>query len=163
MRTSRPRRLAGVPYVGLQRYFLTTCTALRRRVFVSADVVDNALLQIRQTATLFDFALIAYCFMPDHLHLLVRAESERANLPELVKRFKQLTGFAHRRTHAQSLWQPGYYDRIVRDDESTEAIVRYILENPVRAGLTNKIGSYPFAGSDVYSLDELLTAWEQQT
>jgi hypothetical protein len=38
--------------------------------------------------------------------------------------------------------------------------VRYILENPIRAGLAKKLGEYPFAGSDVYDLPALLTAWD---
>ena len=163
MRTQRPRRLAGVPYVGLQRYFLTTCTAFRRPSFRSPDVVQAVLSQIRQSCELLDFALIAYCFMPDHLHLLVAAESEDADVTAFVKRFKQLTGFGYKKTHSQPLWQPGYHDRILRDDEASVAVVRYVLENPVRAGLSGRIGEYPFAGSDVYDLAGLLTAWEKQT
>ena len=38
--------------------------------------------------------------------------------------------------------------------------VRYILENPIRAGLTRELGEYRFAGSEVYDLEGLLTAWE---
>ena len=152
-----------MPYVGLQRYFLTTCTAYRRPLFRSADVVQAVLSQIRQTCELLDIALIAYCFMPDHLHVLVAAESEDVDVTAFVKRFKQLTGFAYKKTHAQPLWQPGYHDRILGDDEASVAVARYVLENPVRAGLAGKIGEYPFAGSDVYDLAGLLTAWEEQT
>ena len=163
MRTQRPRRLDGVPYVGIQRYFLTTCTAFRRPLFDSADIVEPVLSRILQTCELFGMELIAYCFMPDHLHLLVGANSEDADMRAFVKRFKQLTGFAYKKTHTSPLWQPGYHDRILRDDEATEAAVRYVLGNPIRAGLSRTIGEYPFAGSDVYDLSALLTAWERQT
>ena len=101
--------------------------------------------------------------MPDHLHVLAAGQSESADLCDFVKRFKQSTGFAYRKTHKESLWQPGYHERILRDDEATEAIVRYILANPVRANLTKEIGEFRFAGSDVYELPELLTAWDKQT
>ena len=161
MITNRPRRLEGVQYVGFQRYFLTICSAFKRQVFLSADTVDPAMSQLRQTATLFEFAIIAYCFMPDHVHMLVTAQSERADLPEFVRRFKQLTGFAHRQRHGEPLWQPGYHDRILRDDESTEDVTRYIMENPVRAGLAQELFEYPFAGSDVYDTAALLSAWER--
>jgi len=110
-----------------------------------------------------EFALIAYCFMPDHLHVLAAGQSESADLCDFVKRFKQSSGFAYRKIHKEGLWQPGYHERILRDDEASEAVVRYILANPVRAGLTKEVGEYRFAGSGVYELSELLTAWDGQT
>lgn len=98
--------------------------------------------------------------MPDHLHVLLIGESEDADLCACVKRFKQLTGFAYKQLHQNRLWQHGYHERVLRDDEATLAVVRYILENPVRAGLAGRLGEYPFAGSDVYSWPDLLSAWE---
>ena len=86
-----------------------------------------------------------------------------ADLCDFVKRFKQSTAFAYRKAHKESLWQPGYHERILRDDEATEAVVRYLLENPIRGGLAKEIGEYPFAGSDVYTMPELLTAWDKKT
>jgi len=77
-----------------------------------------------------------------------------------MKQFKQATGFAYKKQAHQRLWQPGYYERILRDDEATEAVARYILENPIRAGLTGELGEYPYAGSGVYELEALRTAWE---
>ena len=163
MITHRPRRLDGVSYVGYQRYFITTCTAFRRPLFTTQPLVTGVTNQLLQTSALLEFAVLAYCLMPDHLHALVEAQSERADLTALIKRFKQMTGFAHRQQTGQPLWQPGYHERILRDDESTEAVVRYILENPVRAGLSRTLGEYPFAGSGVYDLNGLMTAWEKQT
>ena len=101
--------------------------------------------------------------MPDHLHVLATGQSERADLRDFLKRFKQSTAFAYRKAHKESLWQPGYFEKVLRDDEATETVVRYILENPVRGGLAKEIGEYPFAGSDVYTLSELLTAWDKKT
>ena len=101
--------------------------------------------------------------MPDHLHVLAAAESEGSDFRAFVKRFKQTTGFAYRRATQQALWQPGYHERILRGDEATEAVVRYILENPIRAGLAKALGEYRFAGSDVYRLQDLLSVWDQQT
>jgi putative transposase len=75
---------------------------------------------------------------------------------------KQVTGYAYRRRFQRSLWQPGYSERILRGDEATLTVVRYILENSIRAGLAAKLGEYPFASSEVYSLEELLAAWENQ-
>lgn len=41
------------------------------------------------------------------------------------------------------LWQPGFHDHAVRREESLEAIARYIVANPLRAGLVKKVGDYP--------------------
>jgi hypothetical protein len=57
------------------------------------------------------------------------------------------------------LWQEGFHERVLRSDESTEAAMRYVLENPVRAGLTRAIGDYPFARSGVYDRKALLDLW----
>ena len=160
MITNRPRRLSGVSYVGFQRYFVTTCTAFRRTHFNDRSLATETIQQILQLAREFEFAVIAYCGMPDHLHLLLAGRSEQADLERFIKRAKQVTGFAYRQMHDGSLWQPGYHERVLRDDESTLAVARYILENPVRAGLAKALGEWPLAGSDVYSWPELMTAWE---
>lgn len=162
MITDRPQRLVGVSYIGFQRYFVTTCTAFRKPLFNDHAVGADVAGQILQLSREFEFAVIAYCFMPDHVHLLLGGQSEQADLERFVKRAKQVTGFAYRRTHGGSLWQPGYHERILRDDEATLTVAKYILENPVRAGLAKTLGEWPLAGSDVYSWPELLTAWEEQ-
>ena len=155
----RQRRVSGESYQGYRRYFATTCTVLRRPVFNQRWVATQVTAHLRQTSTLLDFALPAYCLMPDHLHLLVHATSERADFIAFMKRFKQLTGFAYKRQTGHSLWQSGYYDRILRDEESSESVARYILENPIRAGLTSAWGEYPYAWSDVYDLQPLFADW----
>jgi putative transposase len=160
MITDRPHRLTGVSYVGFQRYFVTTCTAFRKTLFNDHALATEVIQQILQLSREFEFAVVAYCVMPDHLHLLLQGQSEQADLEPLVKRAKQVTGFAFRRTHDGSLWQPGYHERVLRDDESTLAVARYILENPVRAGLAKALGEWPLAGSDVFWWPDLITAWE---
>lgn len=101
-------------------------------------------------------ALIVWCFMPDHLHLLAGGASERADCRRFVKDFKQRAAFAFKWRTRQRLWQPSFHDRVLRDDEATEEVARYILANPVRAGLVTDPLSYPFSGSDVYRLEDLL-------
>lgn len=152
-----PVRLKGFTYAGIHRYFLTFCTAHRRRVFVEPTSVQLVLSQIRQAADLENFALLAYCFMPDHLHLLVEGAHESADLRRFAKSAKQRSGFAYRRATQQQLWQPRYYDHVLRDEESAATVSRYVLENPIRSGLAQNIQDYPYNGSDVFQLGELVT------
>jgi putative transposase len=92
------------------------------------------------------FAVLAYCFMPDHLHLLVEGGSQ-SDLPQFVKDFKQQTAYAHRRSNSGVLWQKSYYDHILRAEEDVRDTARYIVGNPVRAGLATIASDHPHSGS----------------
>jgi putative transposase len=151
----RPR-LRTFDYLGTYRYFLTCCTAGRCHWFDVHSTVAMTLSQIRRSAACFEIELLAWCFMPDHLHLLCGGMSERSEFRRFVKDFKQRTGHAFARRTAGRLWQPSFYERVLRDGEATEEVVRYILANPVRTGLVREPLSYPHSGSDVYRLDEVL-------
>ena len=152
----RPKRLRGFPYIGAYRYFLTLCTFRRTHVFVTTDRVELVLEQIQRAAAAHRFAILAYCFMPDHLHLLVEGESESSGLKEFARLAKQYSGYHHRRRYGSPLWQSNLYEHVARSDERTDAIVRYIIENPVRARLVQRVRDYPFVGSCVVGRAELL-------
>src|SRR6187401_252276 len=114
---SRPRRLENVSYVGVARYFLTFCVRERRKVFTCDQPVQSALLHIRESARHERFSLFAYCFMPDHVHLLVESTTIASDLRQFVGRAKQYSGAAFALKHGGPLWQAGYYERILRHSE----------------------------------------------
>jgi putative transposase len=88
--------------------------------------------------------------MPDHLHVLAYATAPDAALSTFVSHFKQTSGYAYKQAARALLWQSGYHERILRSDEETEAVAKYILGNPVRAGIATRFGAYPHAGSQLY-------------
>jgi putative transposase len=94
---SRPTRLSRHSYVGRAVYFLTFCTDNRIKAFVDADVVARTLEQFRRTAAIEQFAILAYCVMPDHVHLLVRGLSRTSDLKRFAKMAKQRSGGIHQR------------------------------------------------------------------
>lgn len=102
--------------------------------------------------------IVAYCFMPDHVHLLVEGLMDNADALSFVHQTKQRSGFAFGREHAGRLWQPSFYDRILRNDDATLSVARYIFENPVRAGLVAEPADYEFSGSSRYELEQILEA-----
>jgi putative transposase len=153
-----PPRLDERCYIGLQRYFLTICTLNRQEVFTDATLVGSVVTRLLDTADYRHFATIAYCVMPDHLHALLEAQSTDANLCEFVRIFKQGTSFQWKRQARAKLWQRGYFDRILRADEDTPSVARYILENPVRAGLVPQPLDYPFLGSGTMDVSDLLSS-----
>ena len=104
---SRPRRLDGFEYIGPQRYFVTLCVLDRRSVFTDADVVESVRSHFLNLATEFACAILAYCFMPDHVHLLIEGTAENADLRSFVARAKQKSGFDFAAKHQHRLWQKG--------------------------------------------------------
>ena len=163
MRASRPRLHPAV-YRGLGRFLLTLCTDGRRLVFLTGDAVELIWTQILRAARRHRFAVLAYCFMPDHVHLLVQGLADSASLNRFAHAAKQRGGFAwSRATGGARLWQPSYHDHALRSEETTDAVIRYFLENPIRAGLVERVDEYPFVGSEVYSREQLLgMVWEQE-
>ena len=69
---------------------------------------------------------------------------------------KQYSGYHYSRTFKGKLWQRYGYERTLRKDEDIVTVARYILENPVRAGLARTVEEYPFVGSMVCELHDLL-------
>ena len=155
---SRPPRVPGFRYQGLYRYFLTLCTFERQAFFLNSGTVVQTLLQFRNVSSRESFEILAYCFMPDHAHLLVEGVSDRSDLRRFIKLSKQRSGGIHARSFGGPLWQDGYYDRILRDGDDILAIARYLLNNPIRAGLVKSPADYPHMGSDRWSLQELIEA-----
>ena len=153
-----PERLRHFDYRGFHRYSLCFCTIQRQRLFTTEPVVDLVLQQFLRAGTEQRVALIAYCFMPDHVHLLAVGTSEVADGKRYIALAKQYSGFYYKKAHHNRLWQRYPHERVLRDDEATLAVARYIIENPVRAGLVSDPRDYPFLGSFVYTLDEILDA-----
>lgn len=93
--------------------------------------------------------------MPDHLHLLVEAKSEASDGRDFIKRSRQYSAFYYSKAYRSRLWQRYGYDHVLRDDEETIVVIRYILRNPLLAGLVRRIEDYPFVGSLEYPLEAL--------
>ena len=143
-----PHRIAGFPYCGFYRYHLRFATDGRAHLFVEHARVASALAEVQRTADEDQFAVLAYCFMPDHLHLVVEGRHEASDMRRFAKVSKQRVRFVFRmRFEIRETWQEGYFDRVLRSDEATEVVVRYVLDNPVRAGLVETAEDYPFSGA----------------
>jgi putative transposase len=162
MFTGRPEHLKTFDYVGPHRYFLTFCTLNRRAVFRTADDVDAVRTQFLRAEHDERFAVLAYCFMPDHVHLLVEGQSDDSDCRRFISRAKQLSGFHYERRFGEALWQRYGYERTLRSDDGTLSVARYILENPVRARLVPRVQDYPFSGSQMYSLNQILEAVQME-
>lgn len=143
----RPPRLATFDYLGGRRYFVTCCTLARRQVFTEAHVVDAVTVQILRSAASYGFAVLAYVFMPDHVHLLVEGRREDADFRLFMRNWKKRTTQWMQTEAGGRLWQESYFERVLRGEEGTAEVIAYILDNPVRAGLVKSAMDYPFGWS----------------
>jgi putative transposase len=152
-----PKHIVAFPYQGENRYSVTICTHQRYKAFTSAGTVALVREQLLRAGGEMDIAILAYCFMPDHLHLVLEGRSEQADLKQFINRAKQYSGYRFARAHdGRKLWQRYCFEHVLHDNESTQRTIRYVLENPVRKGMVNHPREYPFLGSGEYTLEELL-------
>jgi len=86
--------------------------------------------------------------MPDHLHLFVRGD-DNFILANWLKGLKRIVSASFRKEQNRSLWQPGFFDHLLRSDESYSQKWEYVRENPVRAGLVNRSEDWPYQGEIV--------------
>jgi len=151
-----PHHLATFNYVGAFAYLLTFCTFERNRLFVTPDSVAIVHEQILRVCAADGFQIDAYCYMPDHVHMVITAMASDSDLRKFITRAKQAAGFYFKKAMRQRLWQRYGYERVLRDDEEKIAFIRYVILNPIRAGLVESSLDYRFWGSSTCSREELL-------
>jgi len=121
-----------------QIYLVTTVTQQRHPVFADFCAA-RTLIQVLQAAQSQDQAdTLAFVVMPDHLHWLLALRAG-ARLSTAVQTVKSVT--AHRLN--RKIWQNGFHDRALRQEEDLPAAARYLVANPLRAGLCQNIGDDP--------------------
>ncbi|MGH8274671.1 MAG: REP-associated tyrosine transposase [Gammaproteobacteria bacterium] len=123
-----------------------------------ARIVENALLHFDGE----NYRLIAWCIMPNHVHTLIETKGEVASLvggtpalPEsqrlasIVHSWKSFSAHEINRVLGRQgiVWQREYYDRYIRDDRHLAATIKYIHENPVKAGLAAGAELWPFSSA----------------
>ena len=85
--------------------------------------------------------------MPDHLHLFVEGRREDADFRLFMRNWRKRSTLEVRPDGARTIWQKGYFERVLREEEGTEQVINYMLMNPVRAGLVQSPIDYPHCWS----------------
>jgi len=124
-------------------YFLTASAAGRRTIFAKRKHALLMLETIRWLHTANRFSVDAAVVMPDHLHIV--GQLGECTLDKVMHSLKSYSarGLAVAGV-ATPVWQKGYYDHGLRDDEDYRSRVEYVLQNPLRAGLVRRVEDYPY-------------------
>jgi len=143
-------------------YFVTACTANRRKLLASPDI-QQRLIQFGEEGPAYGAWLGTYVLMPDHLHAFVAVDTpvdtgipssdgdsdvQRTPL-QLGAWMRSLKNTLSTVLRARGIdgphWQKGFFDHVLRSGD-------YVRENPVRAGLVGKAEEWPYFGQ-IFSLE----------
>ncbi len=119
--------------------------------FNDAELVRAFCTLLVETAKQNQNPIYAYCIMPDHIHLLT-SPSKAMDLITLVKRIKGAFTGDCRRKGKEIRFQKSFYDHILRREEDVLEVAKYIIANPVRAGISRRLGERSRAGSLEFKL-----------
>ena len=146
----RPPRLPRIFATG-PLYFVTFCTRERQQ-FLAKDEVHTAFVLFGKRAKdNFNVAVGRYVIMPDHVHLFVRGDCN-FKLGPWIGALKQALAKAAMLSRAKAqIWEEGFFDNILRSNESYSQKWNYVRENPVRAGLVKSAADWPYQGEIVYT------------
>ncbi|MEW5876871.1 MAG: transposase [Acidobacteriota bacterium] len=136
----RPRRLEGFPYDRPGPVFHVRIGCLDRKPLFSNPRLAQAAVDALRFYGQSRINLFAYCIMPDHIHVLMALRQEQDSLGRWVADFKRWLG------KFDVQFQPGFFEHVLRKEEKLAVVARYIVGNPIRAGLTAPGKTWPWAG-----------------
>ena len=143
MKTPKGKNLRKARFSGTKQIYLITTTTHQRIPlfddFKCARYVVHAINYEDCGAT-----TLAYVVMPDHFHWLMQLE-EGETLDKVMHGVKSVSAHAINK-HCQregEVWQCGYHDNALRREDDLKATARYVVANPLKAGLVDRVGEYP--------------------
>ena len=153
-------RIKDFKYVGAYAYFITICSFDKQHHFKDKETIKNTLFHLKQEANRFNYSIYAYCFMKNHLHLLLIGNKE-SNLLKFIKIFKQKTGYYFKQQTSKLLWQRSFFEHVIRKPKTINDIAGYIFNNPVRKKLVADFRKYPYLGSFVFDINDFYNLYNQ--
>ena len=140
----RPPRLGRVQDIGSVPLWFVTFNTNGRKRWLACEPVHQALIMFGKRAILeHDIAVGRYVIMPDHLHLFVAGFN--FELGRWVGLLKQALAKAGAPKGARA-WQEGFFDHLLRCDESYWQKWEYVRSNPVRENLVKTWDAWPWQG-----------------
>ena len=133
--------------------FITICLKDKNQLFHNNTNFTKACMELFKSYSINNnLSIFAYCFMPDHIHILL-SPSDKKSIIDFVREFKSLTTkIAWEYGIKEKIWQKSFYDHFLRSEEDIYDTAMYILNNPLRKNLVTHWKNYEFSGSLVYEL-----------
>lgn len=124
---------------------VTVLTHARRPLFLDRELARAVARLSSDRAQWRGARVLCWVLMPDHWHGIVESEHHES-LPDLVRRFKQASAAEANRDRRATgnVWACGYHEHALRYEEDLVGVARYVVENPLRAGIVDRIGDWPY-------------------
>src|SRR5262249_49171846 len=134
VRMPTPQRLRCV-FDDYPVYFITACTYNRRRILDRREI-HEVFIRFALHAREFGVSVGRYVIMPDHIHLFAGFSPESISLSKWLKSLKnKISKVLRNREFSAPHWEKGFFDHVLRSQESYDEKWQYVRLNPVRAGL----------------------------
>lgn len=157
------RRLSPESYCGFSMVHWSMAVAGRRTGWLDAGSHSIWREVLLHTLARYDLAAPVYCLMPDHAHLVLAGLSLGSDQRKAVSFLRRYTAPIFAGVGAQ--WQKQAYDHVLGENERSRgsngfsAVLHYIAENPVRAGLAENTPAWRYSGSVIAGWPDL--DWRQ--
>ncbi len=130
-------------------FFFTVVTARRRPILATAAAVEVLRSALRTVRAVHPFTVEAMVVLPDHLHCiwtLPPGDADFSTRWRLVKTwFTKHCDQTLRPAPTCAVWQPRYWEHLLRDDADFARHVEYIHYNPVKHGYTSAPMDWPYS------------------
>ena len=126
MKAIKNVRLKHYDYSRNGYYFVTVCTNYRRPHLAKLNSEINSAVQ--KLNEIEGVKVDYYAILPSHVHLILILNECEVHLGEIVRRFKASTS----KETGMKLWQPNYYEHVIRNEQALFKIREYIINNPLK-------------------------------
>jgi putative transposase len=145
---SHLRRLAWLRR-GTQLFFISTNTNQRRPILTAPKVARILVEEWNMALICHGWKVGRYVVMPDHVHFFCWPDTRKAKtLSQFMQAWKQWTSkrIIRECNGSTPVWQADFFDHLLRSTESAQNKWKYVVLNPVRAGLVVNASDWPWQG-----------------
>ncbi|MDO6693217.1 transposase [Aliiglaciecola sp. 3_MG-2023] len=127
-----------------QVYLITACTKHREPLFIQFTLARIVVACMKKSQQRGKIQFLSWVIMPDHVHFLMSLEGD-SSLSEVIGYIKGTTShqICKRLNRKGGIWQAGFHDHAIRKEENIIEAARYIVANPLRAGIVKSLKQYP--------------------
>jgi REP element-mobilizing transposase RayT len=118
-------------------------------IFLSDEDKKKFLEILDLSRSIYLFTLHSFCILDNHYHLMLQTSGSNLSLAMRYINSRYAEYFNHKYARVGPLWQGRYKSWYIHDERYFWLLLRYIEMNPVRAGLSGKIGEYAFSSSSL--------------
>jgi len=119
-------RLKDYDYSQNGYYFVTICTNYRQPYLAKfSNEIQGAIERLNE---IDGIKVDYYTILPSHIHLILILNECKSHLGEIIRRFKASIS----KKAKIKLWQPNYYEHVIRNEQALFKIRGYIKNNPLK-------------------------------